>query len=1152
LDLLVIANCLAAALPAAEPVRKRLVDAYAIPRGLKPFIVRANDKGRDTYGVHIVTPSALQTLRALGVRPTMCDLGHDALIQARDNASMYLRVIGCFSGPVWAVYVTGLSTVPDQLLKWIAEFTKAHPWRFVFLEGCDTSWNFSENRDRCVLSAAPRGVTDLIATVADLSRPAVRALRPCHEYELDGDERIARMRRARTWSDPDSATAGAESLALSYFADTGAPGLDASALRAPKVDPASTRQRRGLQERDGDSSWGAWMAEDDDEVAASPVLGTSAPSAGAAGAAAGRGRRRRGARHRDRDSSVGDIVGNDDDEEGDWDGDGDRDWDGDEDAAPAAVSSPWGTLTVSKSNYRKGIQYLMQRGDPCVVLLVSPPGAGKSHFSKDLAAILANSDPPLTRAFIDGSDDELVDTALSALLDREVPPGSTQNRYLIVDEFHMLSAQHKRDLFAWLAAGHARRLSVLMIANRIDSSDQKLLDSLRDGTAGIASGNVRCTVTRLDRELLNEVMESEHAIHRESIALWFHAARCVFGGEAISLRAVHSLDDALERAWGSSTTATSGWELAASLRKMLSSKLPRISQATSDDFVGAFVAAATKLRSEDATTEDAVMVVKRAVRGPVSLMFQSALLTLKTDRGVDFPDFVERSLGGASDCEPAAKIVAWCAMMRSAADNGNTGALAAMSAPGEIFEAVFVDQVGFPLQLRDATAAGERRRGLTFSWGGSYESLEDMTDAVRRGHSIDWNDVYERHWNRNEVTELSGLVVLLSACRSPRKVLEALQPRNLTALMQRALSDDALRLAQFVVEHRVGADSAPFVSVDDPFPAAVWTVLACTPSAIPGPRAAAQLLGGDPVLLHYSMEWAALHAADLRDTRAPDPAARTAVLAMLLQRLALRALDLGDTGADDTLTASMAGPRSEIGDAEVGTRRDNIRSGGGSRGHNGSSTIPVPGASRVPNLFRGTLAPLLCPSACPAVAAAVAVHETDAQKGWPHEANVLWRLARGEIPPGEVWEHWKGGLAPLLLVSASGANSPRRVMDAYATGLLVRRAPQSGSQMTLPPDLQEVLLIGGAVVDLDASEATTDAEAVDWACKRLFDGIVDLAQEREARVALGPEMLRIALQAKVEDERRRTTEADIGTGGGPSASASPQASRGTPQQQLNV
>jgi hypothetical protein len=125
-------------------------------------------------------------------------------------------------------------------------------------------------------------------------------------------------------------------------------------------------------------------------------------------------------------------------------------------------------------------------------------------------------------------------------------------------------------------------------------------------------------------------------------------------------------------------------------------------------------------------------------------------------------------------------------------------------------------------------------------------------------------------------------------------------------------------------------------------------------------------------------------------------------------------------------------------------------------------------------------------------------------------------------------------------------------MDAYATGLLVRRAPQSGSQMTLPPDLQEVLLIGGAVVDLDASEATTDAEAVDWACKRLFDGIVDLAQEREARVALGPEMLRIALQAKVEDERRRTTEADIGTGGGPSASASPQASRGTPQQQLNV
>jgi hypothetical protein len=42
-----------------------------------------------------------------------------------------------------------------------------------------------------------------------------------------------------------------------------------------------------------------------------------------------------------------------------------------------------------------------------VLLLCSPPGAGKSHFSNELSELI-KSKIGLRRAFIDGSDDRLV------------------------------------------------------------------------------------------------------------------------------------------------------------------------------------------------------------------------------------------------------------------------------------------------------------------------------------------------------------------------------------------------------------------------------------------------------------------------------------------------------------------------------------------------------------------------------------------------------------------------------------------------------------------------------------------------------------------------------------------------------------------------
>jgi len=73
-----------------------------------------------------------------------------------------------------------------------------------------------------------------------------------------------------------------------------------------------------------------------------------------------------------------------------------------------AATSDWSNFFKAGANeYRKRVEEIMEQREPCVLLLCSPPGAGKSHFSNELAENI-KSKFGLRRAFIDGSDDRLV------------------------------------------------------------------------------------------------------------------------------------------------------------------------------------------------------------------------------------------------------------------------------------------------------------------------------------------------------------------------------------------------------------------------------------------------------------------------------------------------------------------------------------------------------------------------------------------------------------------------------------------------------------------------------------------------------------------------------------------------------------------------
>ncbi|GBG31366.1 Rab-like protein 2A [Hondaea fermentalgiana] len=760
INLLAITNCVAAAMPREEAVREQLTRVYTIKPGMRKFIKRKNDM----YGVHVVRRQEWDTLERHGVVPVECDLGHDSLINARDDASMYLRIIGCFSEFTWLVWVRGLPTVSDQLLKWIAEYTKHHPWRFVYLEECDTSWNFGENRDRCVLTRAPMTASRLLTCRKDLQRAQLRANRPVHEFDVDEKLVDTILSASKGWD-----------------------GLE----KALKTALLSSTQLQGSSKE---------MLSDDENVVID-FLKEGAPAASA--------------------TKQGVSI---------------------EPGAPSEGSS-WlsadGTTQESRGSddYRDQMRLLLRQPDPKIVLLVSPPGAGKSHFSDELGKELKKTFS-LGFAYVDGSDDELVDTALASVLTRKVPEEG--GRMFLV------------------------------------------------------------ATPELTLELFRAVGKS---------------AKTVIGA-----------------------------------------------------------------------------------------MVQAALLTWDNDVGRDFPDFVERDLRGANGLSPAIKIAAWCCMMRSESKKGDAS-LQDLIPAETIFKTLFIDQVGFPHQLSDRASLTDRKCP-TFSWGGSYESLKNMSDALRRGHSINFADVYEKEWRQNEVVALNEFVVLLSACRSPATVLLALRRENLVALMQGALSDDALKLAKYVLSSGVFEKDADSHGHNSPYRAAVWTLLMCETEQIDVKELVERYVPREELV--KALAWAPDNVASLRATRAKDRGMRERTLTNLLVGLSKWLIARGDD------------------------------------------------AARVHLLWRGFLAPLLDPIKCPDVAEIVAKFEDDMQTGWNKLMRKLWLLAKGRAQTADLMVI-KAVADWTLYKTISG---PFRVT--YATGLLL-------SNSSIPLDAQNTLLQKeGSEVDLGA------------------------------------------------------------------------------------
>jgi hypothetical protein len=111
-------------------------------------------QGRDTYQVFAVLsiPSPYQPLVDwLGDRVQHLDLRAHYEAGNIVDAIIYESINAFFTRGALVVYLRGLEMISDALLKLLSEMTKLHPWRVVYIEDCDLTWNLPENLERVQL-----------------------------------------------------------------------------------------------------------------------------------------------------------------------------------------------------------------------------------------------------------------------------------------------------------------------------------------------------------------------------------------------------------------------------------------------------------------------------------------------------------------------------------------------------------------------------------------------------------------------------------------------------------------------------------------------------------------------------------------------------------------------------------------------------------------------------------------------------------------------------------------------------------------------------------------------------------------------------------------------------------------------------------------
>jgi hypothetical protein len=122
-----------------DKARPFLLRALALPKPLPLYFGHV----AEVYGVYVCDSSTLATLQLeLKVPLFVLDV---AQLHARGLVEMdqiYNAIVSKFTDNTLIVYVRGMPLIPDQLLKWCAEFTKSYCYAYLYFEELNTDRKF--------------------------------------------------------------------------------------------------------------------------------------------------------------------------------------------------------------------------------------------------------------------------------------------------------------------------------------------------------------------------------------------------------------------------------------------------------------------------------------------------------------------------------------------------------------------------------------------------------------------------------------------------------------------------------------------------------------------------------------------------------------------------------------------------------------------------------------------------------------------------------------------------------------------------------------------------------------------------------------------------------------------------------------------------
>jgi hypothetical protein len=444
----------------------------------------------------------------------------------------------------------------------------------------------------------------------------------------------------------------------------------------------------------------------------------------------------------------------------------------------------WVTEPHAIDNWVNEIKKKFSEANQCIILHVSPPGAGKSHLWEK---VMANERKNKRHAVqVDCSNDELVERSMASILSERFPQEGEPS-LLIADEFHMLSSFHKEDLIGWVSP-RLHWLKVVLVANRSDNQDILLLDAATKQLGSSVVYYCRLSLKFIEK-FTRRASKNVHQDAVEFVATWHRASRMLFSEESLSLRTVKLLLAEFNK------RATKGdAAFIAGLAGILHPKMPFLGEYCCHKFAKHLWA----MFSSGEHRKNAELPVEGL--SPMSLLVKTALAD-ENWQLCSFPEFVSR-MKVSHKVHPIVRMAAWVRMVwteklknsKKGCDDAKLQSLLACLVRLQV-----VDQAKFPYITGEALAQ-DLSSCEVYSKSGDFADLEWLVDAINHGNAINWESVKEV-WKTNYISSAKEFSHLLSVCPDPGACLDSVSPKNLCTLIE---GEDGHSIAERCVQYCSG------------------------------------------------------------------------------------------------------------------------------------------------------------------------------------------------------------------------------------------------------------------------------------------------------------------------------------------------------------